>query len=53
MSKKEREICKFDMDLNIYIYFLFVCALANLGNGNNISAYGPGLKTGMDFRGVV
>ena len=37
----------------IYIYFLFVCALANLGNGNNISAYGPGLKTGMDSRGVV
>ena len=51
MSKKEREICKFDMDLNFF--FLFVCALANLGNGNIISAYGPGLKTGMDFRGVV
>ena len=48
MSKKEREICKFEMDLNNCF-----CLRSNLGNGNIISVYGPGLKTDMDFRGVV
>ena len=36
------------MDLDI-----FFCLRSNLGNGNIISAHGPGPKTGMDFRGVV
>ena len=41
MRKKEREICEFEMDLNIFL----VCALSN---DNIISAYRPGLKTDMD-----
>ena len=39
MSKKERE------------FAFFVCS--NLSNDNIISAQNPGLKTGMDFRGLV
>ena len=31
----------------------FVCLRSNLNNDNIISAYKPGLKTGMDFRGLV
>ena len=31
----------------------FVCLRSNLGNVNTISALRPGLKTGMDFRGLV
>ena len=34
MSKKEREICEFEMDLR-----------SNLSNDNTISAYRPSLKT--------
>ena len=49
-SKKERKKCEFKMDLKNF----FVCALnSNLGNDNIISAQRPGLKTGMDFRGLV
>ena len=45
MSKKETETCEFEMDLNV-----FLCS--NQSN-DNISAYRPGLKTGMDSRGLV
>ena len=31
---------------------LFFCLRPNLSNGNIISAYRPGLKTVMDFRGL-
>ena len=31
----------------------FFCLHSNLRNDNIISAYRPGLKTGMDFRGLV
>ena len=34
MSKKEREICEFETDLN----FFFFCLRANLSNDNIISA---------------
>ena len=47
MSKKEREICEFEMDLMNFC----VCAL--IYNDSIISAERPGLKTGMDFRGLV
>ena len=46
MSKKETETCEFEMDLNV-----FLCS--NQSNDNIISAYRPGLKTGMDSRGLV
>ena len=49
MSKKETEICKFEMDLKN----LFVCLRSILSNDNIISGLRPGLKTGMDFRGLV
>ena len=47
MSKKEREISEFEMDLK------FFGLHSNLSNDNIISAQRPGLKTGMDFRGLV
>ena len=31
----------------------FFCVRSNLGDDNIISAQRPGLKTGMDFRGLV
>ena len=31
----------------------FFCVCSNLGNDNIIYAQRPGLKTGMDFRGLV
>ena len=31
----------------------FICLRSNLNNENIISAERPGLKTGMDFRGLV
>ena len=31
----------------------FFCLRSNLSNDDIISAYGPGLKTGVDFRGLV
>ena len=48
MSKKEREIWEFEMDLKN-----FFCVRSNLSNDNKISACGLGQKTGMDFRGLV
>ena len=48
MSKKEREICEFEMDLNN-----FFCSRSNLTNDNIISAQRPGMKKSMDFRGLV
>ena len=47
MSKKEGEICEFETDLNNFLFALY------LSNDNIISAPRPGLKTGMDFRGLV
>ena len=47
MSKKEREICEFEMNEE------FVCLGSNLSYYNIISAQMPGLKTSMDFRGLV
>ena len=47
MSKKEREICKFEMDLKK----LLSCLHSNLSNANIISPYRPGLKMGIDCRG--
>ena len=41
MSKKEREICQFEMDLKNYFFRL----RSNLSNDNIISALRPGLKT--------
>ena len=46
-QNKESEICEFEIDLN---YFL--CLRPNLNTDDIISAYRPGLKTGMDFRGL-
>ena len=46
MSKKEREIYELEMDLNFFL-------LSNLSNDDIISARKPGLKTGMDFTGLV
>ena len=45
MSKKEREICEFEK----------ICEYlrSKLSNDNIISALRPGLKTGMEFRGLV
>ena len=45
MSKKEREICEFEK----------ICEYlrSKLSNDNTISALRPGLKTGMEFRGLV
>ena len=48
MSKKERKICEFEMDLNNVF-----CSRCNLSNDNIISAQTWGLKTGMDVRGLV
>ena len=48
MRKKEREICEFEMGLKN-----FFCFRSNLKNDDIISAKRPGLKTGMDFRGLV
>ena len=48
MSKKEREICKFEIDLND-----FFCLRSNLSDDNIIPALRPGLKTGIDFRVLV
>ena len=31
----------------------FFCLRSNLSNDDIISAYRPGLKTGLDFRGLV
>ena len=42
MSKKEREICEFEMD------WIFFCLRSNLSNDNIISAQRPGLKTGVE-----
>ena len=47
MSKKETETFEFEMDLN----FFFL--RSNQSNDNIISAYRPGLKTGMDSRRLV
>ena len=49
MSKKEREMCENEMDLKN----LFFCLRSYLGNDDIISAERPGLKTGMDFSGLV
>ena len=45
MTKKEREICEFEK----------ICEYlrSKLSNDNIISALRPGLKTGMEFRGLV
>ena len=48
MSKKEREICEFEMNLRN-----FFCLRSDLSNTYLISALRPDLKTGMDFRGLV
>ena len=48
MTKKEREICELEMDLN-----KFFGVRSNLSNDDIISAKRPGLKTGMDLRGLV
>ena len=48
MSKKERETCEFEMDLNNF----FVCALIQVMMTCKTTLR-PGLKTGMDFRGLV
>ena len=45
MNKKEREICELEMDLNFFT--------SNLSNDDIISARKPGLKTDMDFIGLV
>ena len=47
MSKKEREICEFEMDLKN-----FFCLRSNLSNESITSALRPGLKTGTDFNGL-
>ena len=47
MSKKEREICKFEMDLKKLLF----CLHSNLSSDNIISASRPGLKMGIDCRG--
>ena len=48
MSKKEREICEFKMDLKKLLF----CLHSNLlSNDNIISPYRPGLKMGIDCRG--
>ena len=41
MSKKESEICKFEMDLKNF------CLRSNLRNDDIITAYRSGLKTGV------
>ena len=43
MSKKEREICEFEMDLNNFLF-----ALQRLRNDHIISALRPGLKMGVE-----
>ena len=48
MNKKEVEIYEFELHLEIF----FVCALS-LSNHDVIFALRPGLKTGMDFGGLV
>ena len=35
------------------LLFFFFFVRSNLSNDNIIPAYRPGLKTGMDFRGLV
>ena len=45
MNKKEIEIWEFEMPLKN-----FFCLRSNLSNDDVISAWGAGLKTGMDFR---
>ena len=47
MSKKETETFEFEMDLN----FFFLRSYQS--NDNIISAYRPGLKTGMDSSRLV
>ena len=42
MSKKEIETCEFEMDLKNFFFLR-----SNQGNDNIISAYRPGLKTGV------
>ena len=46
MSKKEREVCEFEMDLKN-----FFCLRSNPSNDNITSVYENG--TGMLFRGLV
>ena len=48
MNKKETEICEFERLLKN-----FFCLRSNLSNDDMISAQRAGLKTGMDFRGMV
>ena len=48
MSKKEREIYEFETNLRN-----FFCLRSNVSDTYLISTYRPGLKTGMDFRGLV
>ena len=48
MSKKEGEICEFEIDLKNF----FVCALIQVMMTCKTTLR-PGLKTGMDFRGLV
>ena len=45
MGKNEREI--------LSGFAEFFCLRSNLSNDDIISAYRPGLKTGLDFRGLV
>ena len=44
MNKKEREVCEFAMHFKKSF-----CLCPNLRNGDIISAWRLGLKTGMDF----
>ena len=48
MNKKERKRCEFETDLKH-----FFCLPFNLSNDDIISAERPGLKTDMDFKGLV
>ena len=48
ISKKEKGKCEFEMDLEN-----FFCLRPNLSNDNIIPGLRPGLKTGMDLRGLV
>ena len=50
INKNETEMCEFEAHLKN----IFVCALdLHVSNDDIISFLRPGLKTGMDFRGLV
>ena len=59
MNKNEIEICEFEVHLNqepikmgSCLKKLF-CLPSNLSNDDKISVLKPGLKTSMDFRGLI